>query len=181
MSRIGKQPIALPEGVTVAVEAGGITINGPRGTLAYRLPPEVGVAVDGRMLHVKPRRMSRRTPALWGTARATIARLVDGVARGVERKLEIEGIGYRALLEGPALVLAIGLSHPVRVEPPAGISFRVEKNGITVSGSDAALVGDVAARIRSLRPPEPYKGKGIRYAGEVIRRKAGKKAVTTGA
>lgn len=180
MSRIGTKPIPLPEGVTVEESDRRVRVTGPRGTLSLALRPEVGIAVDGRAVRVEPIRTTRKTAAYWGLTRSLLARMVEGVSRGFEKKLEIEGIGYRAALEGQALVLALGFSHPVRVEPPAGITFRVEKNAITVSGVDPVRVGDVAASIRKLRPPEPYKGKGIRYAGEIIRRKAGKKAVSTG-
>ena len=181
MSRIGKKPIELPPGVTAAIPGRELTISGPQGTLTRSIRPELEVISEGTTLIVKPRTMSRETPAYWGLTRALIQGMVEGVSRGFEKKLEIEGIGYRATLEGARLQLALGFSHPVNVEAPPGIAFRVEKNVITVSGIDKELVGNVAAYIRSLRPPEPYKGKGIRYAGEVIRRKAGKKAVTAGA
>lgn len=180
MSRIGKQPIQLPTGVTVGVEGREVVVTGPKGTLSLVLRPEVRVVVDGALARIEPIRHTRKTAAYWGLTRSLIARMVEGVSRGFEKRLEIEGIGYRASLDGSALVLALGFSHPVRVDPPDGISFKVEKNTITVSGVDATLVGDAAAHVRRLRPPEPYKGKGIRYTGEVIRRKAGKKAVSTG-
>ena len=192
MSRIGKQPIQLPEGVSVA-EAGGtprsesvsllrgrVTVVGPKGTLSLILRPEVGLRIEAKSVRVEPVRTTRKTPAYWGLTRSLLARMAEGVSRGFTRKLEIEGIGYRASLEGASLLLALGFSHPVRVLAPEGIVLSVEKNVITVSGIDPVLVGDVAAGIRRLRPPEPYKGKGIRYAGEIIRRKAGKKAVSTG-
>lgn len=181
MSRIGKQPIVLPEGVRVTVAEHVVTIAGPRGTLTRIIRPEVRVAVEDGRISVVPVSASQKTPAYWGLTRALLAAMVEGVARGFEKKLEIEGIGYRASLSGADLQLAIGFSHPVIIPAPPGISYRVEKNVVSVSGIDKELVGDVAARIRNIRPPEPYKGKGIRYAGEIIRRKAGKKAVTTGA
>ncbi|MBI4132032.1 MAG: 50S ribosomal protein L6 [Candidatus Sungbacteria bacterium] len=180
MSRIGKQPIELPAGVTVTQNGQLVSVAGPKGTLSLTLRPEVRLSADGRRVSIEPALQTRKTAAYWGLTRALVARMVEGVSRGFEKRLEIEGIGYRAALEGGALTLALGFSHPVQVEPPPGITFRVEKNVIFISGVDAALVGDVAARIRRLRPPEPYKGKGIRYSGEVIRRKAGKKAVSTG-
>ncbi len=180
MSRIGIKPILLPEGVTVEESDRRVTVTGPRGTLSLALRPEVGLAMDGGAVRVELIRPARKAAAYWGLTRSLLARMVEGVSRGFEKKLEIEGIGYRAALEGHTLVLALGFSHPVRIEPPAGITFRVEKNAVTVSGVDPVRVGDVAASIRKLRPPEPYKGKGIRYAGEIIRRKAGKKAVSTG-
>lgn len=180
MSRIGKKPIELPAGVTVAKAGSTITLSGPRGTLSRTIRPEVDVAIEGNRLLVQPVGASRHTSAYWGTTRSLIANMVEGVSRGFEKKLAIEGIGYRATVDGTVLQLSLGLSHPVRIEAPPGVTFRVEKNVITISGIDAELVGDVAAHIRSCRPPEPYKGKGIRYPEEVIRRKAGKKAVTAG-
>lgn len=180
MSHIGKQPIVLPEGVSVRQDGRRVTLTGPRGSLSLDLRPEVGLVVDGQTLRVEPRVETKRTAAYWGLTRARLNRMAEGVSRGFERKLELEGIGYRAQLDGPAVVLLLGFSHPVRVPPPAGITFAVEKNAIIVSGIDPVLVGDTAARIRRLRPPEPYKGKGVRYAGEVVRRKAGKKVMAAG-
>lgn len=181
MSRIGKQSIAIPDGVTVRVEGGAVTVSGPRGTLRRTVRPEVSVSVEGATVRVVPRSASRKTPAYWGLTRALLAGMVEGAAQGFSKKLEIEGVGYRATMDGQNLQLAVGFSHPVRVVAPPGIAFAVEKNAITVSGADKELVGDIAARIRRIRPPEPYKGKGIRYAGEVIRRKAGKKAAAASA
>lgn len=180
MSRIGRKTIELPAGVTVAVKGRELTVAGPKGSLALALRPEVDVAVGDGVVKVAPASQSRKTAAFWGMTRALVASMIEGVAKGFEKKLEIEGIGYRVTMDGANLQFALGFSHPVRVSPPAGITFRVEKNAITVSGIDKELVGDVAAGIRRLRPPEPYKGKGIRYAGEKIRRKAGKKAVVSG-
>lgn len=180
MSRIGKKPIELPAGVKAVKSGLVLKLEGPRGTLERVLRPEVDVLIQDRELLVKPVGESRKTPAYWGTSRALISRMVEGVSRGFEKKLEIEGIGYRAAVDNNALQLLLGFSHPIRIEAPPGIAFKVDKNIITVSGIDAELVGDVSSRIRRVRPPEPYKGKGIRYQGEVIRRKAGKKAVATG-
>ncbi|MEK7108747.1 MAG: 50S ribosomal protein L6 [Patescibacteria group bacterium] len=180
MSRIGTQPITLPSGVRVEAAGSTVTVIGPEGTLARAIRPEVRVIVLEGSVSVVPAASSRKMPAYWGLTRALIAGMVEGVSRGFEKKLEIEGIGYRAAVDGSNLQLALGFSHPVRLAAPPGISFQVERNTITVSGIDKVLVGDVAARIRNLRPPEPYKGKGIRYRGEVVRRKAGKKAATTG-
>lgn len=179
MSRIGRQPIPIPEGVQVTVKGSVVTVTGPKGTLTRTFRPEVRVAVTGNSASVLPASATRKTPAYWGLTRALLAAMVEGVTRGFEKNLEIEGIGYRAALSGADLELAVGFSHPVRVPAPPGITYQVGKDTITVSGIDKELVGDVAARIRAVRPPEPYKGKGIRYAGEVVRRKAGKKAVTT--
>lgn len=180
MSRIGRKPIELPAGVTVKQEGNTVLVSGPKGTLSAAFRPEVAVSLRGNAIVVEPAARSRQTRAIWGLTRSLLAGMVEGVSRGFEKKLEIEGVGYRASLDGTTLQLALGFSHPVRIEAPAGIAFRVEKNTVIVSGVDKALVGDVAARIRALRPPEPYKGKGIRYLGEIIRRKAGKKAATAG-
>jgi len=180
MSRIGQKPIFLPSGVTAALADGRIRVSGPRGTLERAFRPELEVELSAGTIIVRPQARTRKTAAFWGLTRALIAGMVEGVSRGFEKRLEIEGIGYRAGLEGTGMVLALGYSHPIRVAAPPGITFRVEKNAIIISGLDKERVGDTAARIRALRPPEPYKGKGIRYAGEVVRRKAGKKAATAG-
>lgn len=180
MSRIGKKPIELASGVSATKSGRALKISGPKGELSLVLRPEVDVVIEGNILTVRPIKKTRATPAFWGLTRALIAVMAEGVSRGFEKKLEIEGIGYRATMDGANLQLAIGFSHPVKVAAPEGISFKVEKNVITISGINKELVGDTAAKIRKLRPPEPYKGKGIRYAGEKIRRKAGKKAVSSG-
>ncbi|MBI2055660.1 MAG: 50S ribosomal protein L6 [Candidatus Sungbacteria bacterium] len=180
MSRIGKQPIALTSGVSASRDGCLLQVSGPKGKLSLKLRPEVDILIDSNRLVVKPEKNSRKTSAYWGLTRALVAAMVEGVSRGFQKKLEIEGIGYRAALDGGSLQLALGFSHPVKVEAPQGIVFRVEKNVITVEGVDKELVGNVAAGIRKLRPPEPYKGKGIRYVGEKVRRKAGKKAVSSG-
>ncbi|OHA08970.1 MAG: 50S ribosomal protein L6 [Candidatus Sungbacteria bacterium RIFCSPLOWO2_01_FULL_59_16] len=180
MSRIGKKPIVLPEGVRVTQEGQTLTVSGPKGSVSRRLRPEVEVRIEGTQLVVRPALESRRTSAYWGLTRSLLFGMVEGVSQGVERKLEIEGIGYRATTDGREIELALGFSHPVKVTAPEGVAFRVEKNVITVAGVDRELVGNVAAAVRSLRPPEPYKGKGIRFAGEFVRRKAGKKAMTAG-
>ena len=179
MSRIGKQPIELTAGVTVTADGSTVTVGGPKGTLRRALRPEVQIVQEGNMLSVKPVGTSRETSAYWGLVRALVAGMVEGVSRGFEKKLEVVGVGYRPTLDGEVLQLTLGYSHPVRVEAPAGISFKVEKNTITVSGIDKELVGNTAAKIRALKKPEPYKGKGIRYLGEVVRRKAGKKATAS--
>lgn len=177
MSRIGKKPIPIPEGVTVTVGGNLITLKGPKGELKREIHPDVQVAAEEKEIKVSIKRKSRKSAALWGLFRTLLANLVEGVTKGFEKKLEFEGIGFRAALEGNTLVMQLGFSHPVRFEAPDGVKFSVEKNVITVSGMDKELVGNTAAKIRALRLPEPYKGKGIRYQGEVIRRKAGKKAV----
>ena len=177
MSKIGKQPIDIPEGVEVDIKDRQILIKGPKGELKRQIAEEVRVEIKDSQLIVSPIVENKKANALWGLTRALLFNMVRGVTEGFEKVLEIEGVGYRAALEGNKLILSLGFSHPVEVETPEGISFAVDKNKIKVSGIDKELVGRVAANIRALKKPEPYKGKGIRYEGEVIRRKAGKKAV----
>lgn len=183
MSRIGKQPIIIPEDVQVKIEGDLVIVKGPKGEIKRSLPLSIKVQItDGKILispDSKANLSDKKISALWGLTRALAFNMVKGVKEGYQKILEIEGIGYRSSLQGNKLVLSLGFSHPVEVDPPQGIEFRVEKNTIIVSGADKELVGQVAAKIRSLRKPEPYKGKGIRYQGEVIKTKAGKKAVST--
>ncbi len=181
MSRIGKKPILIPEGVEVKVEGNKVTLKGPKGTLVQDVRPEIKVSVEDGKIVLSPQKETKKTRAFWGLSRALLANAVKGVTEGFEKKLEIEGVGYRANVEGQDLVLQVGFSHPVRVTAPEGVSFSVEKNIITVSGIDREKVGQTAARVRKVKPPEPYKGKGIKYKGEQIRRKLGKKAATTAA
>ena len=180
MSRIGKQPIIIPDIVTVAIQSGLISVTGPKGTLKLSVPSEIAVVQEASAIIVSLGRETKQSRKLWGTIRALIANMVEGVTAGFEKKLEIEGVGYRATQVGKNLELALGFSHPVKIEAQGGVDFKVEKNVITVSGISKEDVGRVAANIRALKKPEPYKGKGIHYVGEVIRRKAGKKATTTG-
>lgn len=182
MSRIGKKPITIPEGVEVKIDEHQIKVKGPKGELTKSIPAQIEVSLkqsEGQKeLVVIPRKKSAKNiRALWGLFRALIFNMVEGVTKGFEKKLEIEGVGYRVALEGDKLVLSLGFSHPIEIKAPEGIEFKVEKNTITISGLDKQLVGQMAAKIRAQRRPEPYKGKGIRYADEVIRRKVGKKAV----
>lgn len=179
MSRIGKKPILIPEGVEVKIEDQKVVVNGPKGELQKEFRPEIEVEVRENKIFVRPKIKTKKTNALWGLTRALLDNLIKGVTEGFEKKLEIEGLGFRASMEGGDLVLFVGFSHPVRIKAPEGIKFSVEKNMITVAGIDKELVGQLAAKIRKAKPPEPYKGKGIRYVGEVVRRKVGKKAVTT--
>jgi large subunit ribosomal protein L6 len=176
MSKIGKKPILIPEGVKVEINQNKIKVEGPKGKLEKNIPSEVDVQVREGMILVSPRLKTKKNKALWGTIRQIIYNMVEGVTKGFEKKLEIEGLGYRASLSGDELFLEVGFSHPVKIKKPEGINFSVEKNIITVSGIDKELVGQVAANIRKVRPPDPYKGKGIRYFGEEIRKKASKKA-----
>jgi len=186
MSRIGKKPILIPKGVEITVDDSKVTVKGPKGELSLKIRPEVKVTVeDGKLLvALNPAinlKKEKRAPAFWGLTRALLQNMVKGVTEGFEKKLELIGIGYRAQLEGEDLVLNVGFTHPVKVKKPEGIKFSVEKNVVSVAGIDKELVGQTAAKIRKIRPPEPYKGKGIRYVGEVVRKKLGKKAATTAA
>ena len=175
MSRIGKKPIAIPNGVEVKIEDNLVTVKGPKGTETVAYRDEVKVSVVENNIIVEPNSDDRKTGALHGLFRTLIANAVEGVSKGFEKKLEIVGVGYRANMEGSNLNMALGYSHPVLIVPPAGITLAVEANTkITVSGTNKQAVGDVAAFIRSKRPPEVYKGKGVKYEGEYIRRKAGK-------
>jgi large subunit ribosomal protein L6 len=177
MSRIGKQPITVPEGVTVSLGPGRVTINGPKGELATEVSGRMQVSEeDGTLTVTRP--TDRGTDrALHGLTRSLIANMVEGVTDGFEKRLEIQGVGYRAKLSGKALELSVGYSHPVTISAPDGIEFEVpQPTQVIIRGIDKQLVGETAARIRRTRPPEPYKGKGIRYAGEQIRRKVGKRA-----
>ena len=177
MSRIGRAPITLPAGVEIDIGPGRVGVKGPRGTLEQAVPHEITVTVDDGVVTVT--RPTDRGPhrSLHGLTRTLVANMVEGVTNGYEKRLEIQGVGYRAALRGTSIELLLGFSHPVVVEPPAGIEFELPTpTQIVVRGNDKQSVGQVAADIRRLRPPEPYKGKGIRYAGEVVRRKVGKRA-----
>ena len=176
MSRIGRMPIAIPAGVTVDIaENNKVTVKGPKGTLERALAPEMEITLEGNEIVVTRPNDLKRNRALHGLTRTLLNNMVVGVTEGFSKNLEINGVGYRAQLKGTALNLSLGFSHPVIVEPPEGITFDVPSaTAITVSGIDKEVVGQIAAEIRSFREPEPYKGKGIKYAGEHIRRKEGK-------
>jgi large subunit ribosomal protein L6 len=175
MSRIGKRPISIPQKVTVTIEGQQVAVKGPKGELSRTLPNEVIVEQEGETLLVKRRDESRAARQRHGLCRTLVSNMVEGVSQGFQRRLEIQGVGYRAQVQGRNLVLNVGYSHPVQIEPPEGVQMAVENNtNVVVSGIDKEIVGNIAARIRAVRPPEPYKGKGIRYAGEFVRRKAGK-------
>ena len=176
MSRVGKRPVAVPSGVTATVDGQTVKMKGPKGQLQFVVHNDVEVKLDNGQVKVNPRVETNRARALYGTARAQVANLVEGVTKGFEKKLEITGVGYRAALQGKNLQLALGYSHDVVYAIPEGITITVPKpTEITVNGSDIQRVGQVAAEIRSYRPPEPYKGKGVKYVGEFIFRKEGKK------
>jgi large subunit ribosomal protein L6 len=174
MSRIGKMPIAVPKTVTVDIADGTVHVKGPRGELERSVPTNITVVTDEGELRVERASDEPTQRSLHGLTRSLIANMVTGVTDGFSRRLEVNGVGYRAGVSAGSLVLQVGFSHPVLVPAPPGITFAVQGNAITVSGADKELVGEVAAQIRRVRPPEPYKGKGIKYAEEVIRRKAGK-------
>jgi large subunit ribosomal protein L6 len=176
MSRVGKKPIPIPKDVEVKIEGQEIIIKGPKGELKREIRPEINLEVKDNCIFVLPKVQLKQTKAFWGLTRALVFNMIKGVTEGYEKKLEIEGLGFKASLEGGNLVLNLGFSHPVKINAPSGIKFSVEKNIITVSGIDKELVGQTAANIRKVKKPEPYKGKGIKYLGEVIRRKVGKKA-----
>jgi len=174
MSRIGRAPISLPPAVKVEIDGRRVTVTGPKGTLSREVVPEVRLHLeDGRLLVTRPGDEARER-AMHGLTRALLANMVTGVADGFRKTLELVGVGYRAQTQGSKLVLSLGFSHPVEIEPPPGITFSVEGSRVHIDGIDKELVGQVAADIRKLRPPEPYLGKGIRYQGETVRRKAGK-------
>ena len=177
MSRIGRKPISLPDGVSVVVRPGLVTVDGPKGQLAQTIPARMQIEErDGEILVTRPTERGEDR-ALHGLTRSLIANMVEGVTNGFEKRLEIQGVGYRASLRGTALELAVGYSHPVVKEAPEGITFEVPApTQVVVRGNDKQQVGQIAAEIRKVRPPEPYKGKGIRYAGEQVRRKVGKRA-----
>ena len=176
MSRIGKKTIASPSGVSVTVDGQTVTVKGPKGQLAWTVPEEIVLSQNGSELNLKPTNDTKRALAMWGLSRSLIANNVQGVSQGFEESLELVGVGYRAAMKGAALSMQLGFSHDVDIPPPAGITFAVGKpTEVKVSGIDKQAVGETAARIRRIRPPEPYKGKGVRYAGEKVRRKEGKK------
>jgi len=208
MSRVGKKPILIPENVEVKIEGQKVTVKGLKGELTKEIRPEIKVEVKENLIILSPQIPSfrkakakvekketssietpkqnkfatgqtKKTKALWGLSQALIFNMVKGVTEGYEKKLEIKGVGFRASLEGENLVLHVGFTHPVKIEAPEGIKFSIEKNIITVSGADIEKVSQIAAKIRKVKPPEPYKGKGIRYVGEIVRKKVGKKAITT--
>lgn len=176
MSRVGKKPIELIDGASIVTSDGVLTVTGPKGELSFTLNENIEVAVEGKSIQIKTREESKAARELHGLTRSIISNMVIGVTSGFSKKLEFTGVGYRAQMEGNDLVLNLGFSHPIKYKPIDGIKIEVEKNSITVNGIDKQKVGQAAAEIRSFRKPEPYKGKGIRYEGEKIRRKAGKTA-----
>jgi len=176
MSRIGKKAVAVPSGVTVTIEGQTVTVKGPKGQLAWTLAEEIEIKQEGAELLLTKHVDTTRAQAMWGLSRTLIANMVQGVTDGFEKSLELVGVGYRAAMKGNALSMQLGFSHDVDVPPPEGVTFATPKQTeIKISGIDKQVVGEIASQIRRLRPPEPYKGKGVRYAGEKVRRKEGKK------
>ena len=175
MSRIGKAPIPIPDKVTVNLSGLAVTVKGPKGELSRTLPEGVSISQDGGQILVSPTSEARRSRERHGLSRTLVANMIEGVSQGFSRKLEIVGVGYRAQVQGKKLVVSAGYSHPVEMIPPDGVTFAVENNTtVIVSGADKELVGNEAAKVRAIRKPEPYKGKGIKYEGERILRKVGK-------
>ena len=176
MSRIGKKPIEIPNGVTVTLDGQNVTVKGPKGQLAWTVAEEITVVQENGALTLALREDTPRARAMWGLSRSLVGNMVEGVTKGFERNLELVGVGYRAAMKGRNLSLQLGFSHDVDIPPPEGVTFAVGKpTEIKITGTDKHQVGEMAARIRKIRPPEPYKGKGVRYAGETVRRKEGKK------
>lgn len=176
MSRVGKKPIPIPEKTKVTYTDGVVTVEGQKGTLSQRVHPDVDVVVEDDQILVTTPKKDKKAKAQWGTTRALLANMVTGVSQGFTRELEINGIGYRAEVSGNSLNLHLGYSHPIHFTLPEGISAEIEKNVLRLSGINRQLLGFAASSIRQLRPPEPYKGKGVKYVGELIQRKAGKTA-----
>ncbi len=176
MSRVGKKPVIIPSGVTVEQKDATLTVKGPKGTLTLEVHPKVFITVENNEVKVDVKKQEdKKERALWGLFRALVQNLVDGVTKGFEKKLEINGVGFKVALQGSnKLVMALGFSHPVEVDVPADLTVAVDKNVITINGADKQRVGQFAAEVRELKKPEPYKGKGIKYIDEVILRKAGK-------
>ena len=176
MSRIGKKAVAVPNGVTVTIEGQTVSVKGPKGQLAWTVAEEVEVKQEGGELTLSKRQDTQRAQAMWGLSRTLVANMVQGVTEGYEQTLELVGVGYRAAMKGQALSMQLGFSHDVEIPAPGGITFAVPKQTeVKIAGIDKQLVGETAAKIRRIRPPEPYKGKGVRYQGETVRRKEGKK------
>lgn len=181
MSKIGKKPIAVKDGVLVTLKNREIRVEGPKGQLSFNLPEGINVRILDNKLEIYEENKEGKTKALFGLTRAMVANMINGVSLGFEKRLELSGVGYRAQVSGDELILSVGFSNSVKIKAVPGINFTVADNNIIVSGKNKELVGDIASKIRKVRPPEPYKGKGIRYLGERIRRKAGKAAKALGA
>ena len=179
MSRIGKKPILIQQGVDVIIDENQVAVKGPKGELKKVLRPEIVIEKKEDKIYVYPKVENKKNKAFWGLTASLIFNMIHGVSQGYEKKLQIEGVGYRAEVKDNLVILRVGFSHVVEFKIPEGIEISVERNIVTIKGIDKEIVGLTAAKIRDIRPPEPYKGKGIRYVGEIVRRKAGKKAVSS--
>jgi large subunit ribosomal protein L6 len=179
MSRLGKKPIAIPDGVDIKISGQNISVKGPKGALDFYFHWDVEVKQEGKEIQVSVKKITKQTKALWGLTRVLVSNMIEGTTKGFEKQLELQGVGYRMAVQGKKLVMALGFSHPVEVEIPEGLEAKIEKNILTISGIDKQKVGQFTASVRALKKVEPYKGKGFRYVGEVVRKKAGKKAATT--
>jgi large subunit ribosomal protein L6 len=179
MSRIGKKPITIINGVKVELKGGIVKVTGPKGSLDFKFSPEMEVKISENEVIVEKKGISKNAGALWGTTARIIENMIKGVTEGYQKQLELNGVGYRMAVQGKKVNMALGFSHPVIVDVPEGIEIKIENNVMTISGIDKQKVGQIAATIKKLKPVEPYKGKGFRYAGEIVRRKEGKKAGTT--
>lgn len=177
MSRIGKQSVAVPEGVEAKISGQKISVKGPKGSLDFDFHDDVEVKVFEKEIQVTAKRKTKQAWALWGLTRMLVANMIQGVTKGFEKQLELQGVGFRMAVQGKKMNMALGFSHPVEVEIPEGLEAKIEKNVLTISGIDKQKVGQLAASVRALKKVEPYKGKGFRYVGEIVRKKAGKKAV----
>lgn len=178
MSRIGKKPIKIPAGVQIDIADNKVTVSGPKGKMEIIHAYEVKVEKSDDVINVEKKQSSRRAAAMWGTTNRLISNMIEGVTEGFEKKLELNGVGYRMAVKGNNLELALGFSHPVQMAIPEGLTATIEGNALTISGIDKQKVGQFAAEIRELKPVEPYKGKGFKYSGEIVRRKEGKKAAS---
>ena len=180
MSHIGKRKINIPDNVDFRVEANIVRVKGPKGEISVEIPSTLEFRLEAKEFSLFPKSDGNKTKAVWGLTNALVSNAVKGAVNGFSRQLEIKGVGYMASVQGNKLILLLGFSHPMEITAPQGIAFNVEKNIITISGIDKQLVGEIAAKIRDMKKPEPYKGKGIRYVGEYVRQKAGKKAIGSG-
>jgi large subunit ribosomal protein L6 len=176
MSRIGKKPIEIPDGVEVKIDGQKVFVKGPKGALDFSFHRDVEAKVEGKEIRVSVKKITKQTKALWGLTNILISNMIEGATKGFEKQLELQGVGFRMAVQGKKLNMALGFSHPVEVEIPEGLEAKIEKNILTVSGIDKQKVGQFAASVRALKKVEPYKGKGFRYVGEIVRKKAGKKA-----
>jgi large subunit ribosomal protein L6 len=176
MSRIGKKSVAVPDGVDVNISGRKISIKGPKGSLDFEFHPDVEVKIEEKEVVVMARKKTKQARSLWGLTRMLVSNMIDGVTKGFEKQLELQGVGYRMAVQGKKLNLALGFSHPIEVDVPEGLEAKIDKNILTISGIDKQKVGQLTATVRALKKVEPYKGKGFRYVGEVVRKKAGKKA-----